>query len=78
MSLSNCIRLTRQKALLTQDGFAEALQVSLVSVNRWETGRAIPNLKAMKAIKSFCIDNDLDYDLIEKEWLSERNNIARR
>ena len=38
---------------------------------------AKPNSKAMKAIKNFCIDNELDFNIIKKEWLDssrEDNN----
>jgi len=38
-------------------------------VNRWESGRAKPNLKAMKSINAFCIENNLLYETLEEEWL---------
>lgn len=69
MSLGEAIRITRQKAFYTQEGFARKINVALSTVNRWELGKARPNVKAMKAIKLFCEDNKLDYDAIEKEWL---------
>ena len=72
MSLSETIKLTRQKALMNQEEFAEALHVSLTSVNRWEVGKSIPNISAMKSIKAFCNKNGYSYELIEKEWLSSR------
>lgn len=70
MSLGDAIRITRQKAYCTQEDFAKQLDVALSTVNRWELGKAIPNMKGMKAIKSFCEDHDLDYDMVETEWLS--------
>lgn len=72
MSLSDTIRLTRQKALMNQEEFAAELNVSLASVNRWEVGKSIPNIAAMKAIKSFCNKNGYSYELIENEWLNAR------
>lgn len=69
MSLGEVIRITRQKAFFTQDDFAQKLDVSLSTVNRWELGKARPNVKAMKAIKAFCEENGLDYKEIENEWL---------
>lgn len=69
MNLGKTIRLTRQKALCTQEGFAMHLGVSLSTINRWELNKAKPNMKAMKAIKAFCEENRLDYEIIEKEWL---------
>ena len=71
MSLGETIRITRQKAFCTQEDFAKKLNVALSTVNRWELGKATPNMKGMKAIKAFCEDNDLDYELVEAEWLNQ-------
>jgi len=38
-------------------------------VNRWEGGKAKPNLNAMKNIKEFCLKNDVDYSGVEEAWL---------
>lgn len=70
MSLGSEIRQMRQKAFFTQDAFAKEIDVAVSTVNRWEMGKAKPNMKAMKSIKSFCQLNALDYDCIEKEWLN--------
>ena len=70
MTLSEVIKVTRQKALMSQEDFAKAIDVSLASVNRWECGKSRPNLTAMKAIKKFCETNNLPYEDIEKEWIS--------
>ena len=43
------IRRIRQRCFLTQHDFAKEVQVAFSTVNRWESGRAKPNLKAMKA-----------------------------
>jgi len=72
MSLNESIRLVRQKALLNQEEFANELNVSLASVNRWEVGKSVPNISAMKSIKAFCEKNNLSYEVIENEWLSVR------
>lgn len=69
MSLGEVIRLSRQKSLCTQEDFAKQLDVALSTINRWELNKAKPNMKAMKAIKAFCDENDLDYSIIENEWL---------
>ena len=70
MSLGAAIRTTRQKALYTQESFARELNVALSTVNRWELNKARPNIKAMKAIKSFCAERDLPYEIIETAWLA--------
>lgn len=69
MDLGEAIRITRQKALYTQEDFAQKLNVALSTVNRWELNKAKPNMKAMKSIKSFCEENEQSYEFIEKQWL---------
>lgn len=69
MSLGEEIRISRQKAFYTQESFAEELGVALSTVNRWELGKARPNVKAMKCIKAFCENNGINFGAIEKEWL---------
>lgn len=69
MTLSEVIKITRQKALMSQEDFAKAINVSLASVNRWECGKSRPNLTAMKSIKKFCETNQLPYEDIENKWI---------
>lgn len=72
MSLSENIRKIRQKALLNQESFAEALNVKLITVHRWESGKSLPNLTAMRALKDFCSRHDFSYSVLENDWLAER------
>ena len=74
MKLGDKIRITRQKAFYTQEDFAKNLNVALSTVNRWELNKAKPNVKAMKEIKRFCEESNLDYNEIEKEWLYHRED----
>lgn len=46
------IKRIRQRCFFTQQDFAKELQVAFSTVNRWEGGKAQPNLIAMKNIKS--------------------------
>lgn len=68
--LADIIRITRQKAFMSQDEFADELRVSVSTINRWETGKVRPNLTAMKHLKQFCEKRDLSYTEIEQEWFS--------
>ena len=61
--------MLREKFLLTQEDFAQKLGVAASTVNRWETGKARPNMSAMRNIKSFCENYDYPYEEIEHEWL---------
>lgn len=69
MQLSAGIRKLREKSLLTQEDLAKDLGVAASTVNRWETGKARPNISAMRTIKSFCEKRNYPYEEIEREWL---------
>ena len=66
MSFSEDIKKIRRKAFLTQEEFAKRIGVSYTTVNRWETGKAKPNLKAMKLIDDYCKANEIDFDISEE------------
>ena len=68
MNFSEEIKKVRQHCFLSQEAFARELNVSFSSVNRWEGGRAKPNLVAMKNLKEFCVSHDIDFDAIEAAW----------
>lgn len=70
MNFPEEIKKIRQRSFLTQQDFAKKIGVAFSSVNRWETGRAKPNLKAMKSINTFCLDNNIPYKTIEEAWLN--------
>lgn len=66
MSFSEEIKRLRRKAFLTQEDFAKELGVSFATVNRWETGKSMPNLKTMKRIDEYCKQNSIDFDISEQ------------
>ena len=68
--LADVLKITRQKALMSQEEFASELKVSVGTINRWETGKVKPNLSALKKIRDFCEKNNLSYEQIEKEWFN--------
>ena len=68
MSLSEVLKVTRQKAFMTQEAFANEIHVTSATINRWENGRSKPNLTAMKNLKKFCSKYDVSYEKIEREW----------
>ena len=69
MDLGKAIRIIRQRTFFTQEDFALKLGVALSTVSRWELNKSKPNVKAMKAIKSFCDENKQPYEFIERQWL---------
>ena len=68
MSIEEEVRRIRKQALLSQTEFAEAVGVSFATVNRWENGKGIPRVSAMKSIKTFCREQGISYDQLQKEW----------
>lgn len=68
MSFSEKLKSIRQHSFLSQEAFARELNVSFSSVNRWEGGRAKPNLAAMKHIKEFCDKQNINFTVLEQEW----------
>ena len=65
MSFAEDIRKIRIKALMTQEDFATEIGVSFTTINRWETGKAKPNIKAMRLINEYCKKNNIDFDVSE-------------
>lgn len=70
MQLSIALRTIRQKAFMTQECFAHEVGVTASTINRWEHGKAKPNLTAMKNLKTFCEKYSLDYPLLNNTCIS--------
>lgn len=77
MPFSDNIKSVRLTSLLTQEQFAYELGVSFATVNRWETGKSIPNLKAMKQIDCYCKQHSIDYDICEEIFKCHRATVIR-
>lgn len=69
MSFPEEIKRIRQRSFLTQQDFSDKIGVAFSTVNRWESGHTKPNLKAMKSINEFCLENNLPYETLEEAWL---------
>ena len=61
----------RNKLVLSQEEMAKKLGVSFASVNRWETGRNLPTIKAKRKIIDLCKKNGVQ--LYEKEGVEKEN-----
>lgn len=66
MAFFEDIKRIRRKALMTQEDFAREIGVSCITVTRWETGKAKPNLKTMRLIDEYCKKNSIDFDISEE------------
>lgn len=72
MSIAYEIKTIRQKAFLTQTEFAKEINVSFSTVNRWESGKTRPNMKAMKQISKFCEKSGIVFSPLQDKWLEEQ------
>ncbi len=63
MNFCNKVRKIRITCLLSQTEFAKELGVSFSTVNRWETGKTLPNYQKLKKIKTFCEKNNIEFNL---------------
>lgn len=70
MNFPEEIKKLRERALLTQTEFAGIVGVAFSTVNRWEAGKARPNIKAMKNIKIYCEEYNLPFKDVEEAWLN--------
>ena len=78
MNFGEELSVLRIKALLTQEEFAKQIGVATSTVNRWERGKANPNLTAMKAIKQFCTSKNYSFGKIEASWVAATMRSKRR
>ncbi len=78
MTFSETIKTMRQRQFLSQEAFAKELAVTLSTVNRWETGKSVPNLSTMKRVKSYCESNKVNYEPIEQSWLESMKDNQRK
>ena len=74
MNLSNEIKIIRQKTFMTQEQFAKEFNVAFSTVNRWENGKTVPGMKAMKQMRDFCNSHGLPFDDLEKAWIEQTQN----
>ena len=65
MDYQRLVKELRVKLILSQQEFADLLNVSFASINRWETGKHEPTIKAKRKIVELCKTNNIDLE--EKE-----------
>ena len=57
--METLLKQIRNYLNMSQTEFAEHLNVTFATVNRWENGRAIPNKLAQTKIYEICKDNNV-------------------
>lgn len=59
MNYKKLVKEIREKLIITQGDLAELLGVSFASINRWETGKHEPTIKAKRKIVELCKINNI-------------------
>ncbi len=74
--MKNLIKSIRTSAGMNQEQFASSLGTTVLSVNRWENGKTIPNKMAQKQLYQFCNDNNIDISqiIIESKLYDNTDN----
>jgi DNA-binding XRE family transcriptional regulator len=62
MDYQRLVKELRVKLILSQQEFANLLNVSFASINRWETGKHEPTIKVKRKIVELCKQNDIDLE----------------
>ena len=62
MDYQRLLKELRLKLILSQQEFADLLNVSFASINRWETGKHEPTIKIKRKIVQLCKENNIDLE----------------
>jgi len=74
--MKELIKQIREHLDMSQTEFAERLNVTFATVNRWENGRAIPNKLAQSTLYEICKENSVPvYDITLKRIEKTANSI---
>ena len=67
--MEKIIKVIRLIADMSQEQFASALGTTVLSINRWENGKVVPNRMAQTQLYNFCVEHDIDIAsiIIERE-----------
>jgi transcriptional regulator with XRE-family HTH domain len=71
MNCAKALKAVRQRCLLSQQDFANAVGVSFSTVNRWENGKTSPNYRDLKKISDYCKDQGIPFE-VQAEILEDK------
>lgn len=66
MNFSEKVLNLRAKLDLTQKELGDLLHVSMVTINRWESGKVHPTKKAICAFSQLCKENNISFEEVIK------------
>ena len=61
MNFSTTVKKARREMGMSQEELAHALNVSYVTINRWENGKSAPNRMAKSVFYAFCEKKGLKF-----------------
>ncbi len=75
--METLLKQIRNYLNMSQTEFAEQLNVTFATVNRWENGRAIPNKLAQTKIYEICKDNNVPVYDFTIERIKNATNVTK-
>ncbi len=73
--MKQLIKLMRNKANMNQEQFAKSLGTTVLSINRWENGKTIPNKMAQAQLYEFCKARKIDlFEYLISQFKTESND----
>lgn len=64
MTYKEAVKKLRLKMLMTQKEFAKLLDFSFATINRWETGKYIPTIKARRKLQPYFEKYNIEVDAL--------------
>ncbi|MBR2312419.1 MAG: helix-turn-helix transcriptional regulator [Clostridia bacterium] len=71
MRFCEAIKKLRQYILLSQEAFGKEIGVTFATVNRWESGKTLPNYRALKQIEELCKKHNIDFEEIRSTIMNK-------
>ncbi len=62
MIYKETVKKIKHEMLLTKEDFTKLLDVSFTTINRWETGKYVPTIKARRKLKPYFEKYNIEVD----------------
>ena len=72
--MNELIKFIRTFVNMNQEQFATALGTTVISINRWENGKTMPNNMAQKQLYKFCVENQMN--IAVADWIIKAKKYA--
>ena len=75
--MQDLVKTIRKKLNLSQEQIASLMDISPVTINRWENGKVNPSLMAQKQLYDICISHHLELSdyIVEREQADENMHV---